>query len=306
MRNTFARDITKIAKNNKKIILLSGDIGNKLFDSFKSGNKNRFINCGVAEANMTTVAAGLAHSGYQPITYTIASFNVFKTLEQIKLDICYHNLPVIIVGVGSGLGYSNLGTTHHSIEDIGVLNPISNLSIVCPADQKELSVLLPQIIKSKKPTYLRIGKKNENEIYSKRCKSKLGIPTLLQKGKDICIFATGNILDNILKVNKEIKKIGIIPQIVNIHSIKPIDEKIINRLLKKFKKIIIVEEHVAAGGLGSILMNIASKHRTKNIFINHNAGNKFLIGSGDNLNAKKLTGLDPLSIKKSIIKLSKK
>tara|TARA_B100000780_G_scaffold277197_1_gene247352 strand:- start:839 stop:1759 length:921 start_codon:yes stop_codon:yes gene_type:complete len=306
MRNTFARDITKIAKKNKKIILLSGDIGNKLFDSFKSGNKNRFINCGVAEANMTTVAAGLAHAGYQPITYTIASFNVFKTLEQIKLDICYHNLPVIIVGVGSGLGYSNLGTTHHSIEDIGVLNPISNLSIVCPADQKELSVLLPQIIKSKKPTYLRIGKKNENEIYSKRCKSKLGIPTLLQKGKDICIFATGNILDNILKVNKEIKKIDIIPQIVNIHSIKPIDEKIINRLLKKFKKIIIVEEHVAAGGLGSILMNIASKHRTKNIFINHNAGNKFLIGSGDNLNAKKLTGLDPLSIKKSIIKLSKK
>ena len=306
MRNTFARDITKIAKKNKKIILLSGDIGNKLFNSFKSGNKNRFINCGVAEANMTTVAAGLAHAGYQPITYTIASFNVFKTLEQIKLDICYHNLPVIIVGVGSGLGYSNLGTTHHSIEDIGVLNPISNLSIVCPADQKELSVLLPQIIKSKKPTYLRIGKKNENEIYSKRCKSKLGIPTLLQKGKDICIFATGNILDNILKVNKEIKKIDIIPQIVNIHSIKPIDEKIINRLLKKFKKIIIVEEHVAAGGLGSILMNIASKHRTKNIFINHNAGNKFLIGSGDNLNAKKLTGLDPLSIKKSIIKLSKK
>ena len=306
MRNTFAKNITKIAKKNKKIILLSGDIGNKLFDSFKKENKNRFINCGVAEANMTTVAAGLAHAGYQPITYTIASFNVFKTLEQIKLDVCYHNLPVIIVGVGSGLGYSNLGTTHHSIEDIGVLNPISNLSIVCPADQKELAILLPQIIKSKRPTYLRIGKKNENEIYNKKCKSKLGVPTILQRGKGICIFATGNILDNILKANKEIKKIGIIPQIVNIHSIKPINEKIINKLLKKFKKIIIVEEHVATGGLGSILMKIASKHRTKNIFINHNVGDKFLIGSGDTQNARKMVRLDVLSIKKSIIKLIKK
>jgi transketolase len=306
MRNTFAKNITRIAKKNKKIILLSGDIGNKLFDSFKKENKNKFINCGVAEANMTTVAAGLAHAGYQPITYTIASFNVFKTLEQIKLDVCYHNLPVIIVGVGSGLGYSNLGTTHHSIEDIGVLNPISNLSIVCPADQKELAILLPQIIKSKKPTYLRIGKKNENQIYKRKCKSKLGVPTVLQKGKDICIFATGNILDNILKANKEIKKMGIVPQIVNIHSIKPINEKKIHRLLKKFKKIIIVEEHVATGGLGNILMKIASKHRTKNIFINHNVGDKFLIGLGDNLNAKKITKLDPLSIKRSIIKLSKK
>ena len=306
MRNTFAKNITKIAKKNKKIILLPGDIGNKLFDSFKEENKNRFINCGVAEANMTTVAAGLAHAGYRPITYTIASFNVFKTLEQIKLDICYHNLPVIIVGVGSGLGYSNLGTTHHSIEDIGVLNPISNLSIVCPADQKELAILLPQIIKSKKPTYLRIGKKNENKIYNNKCKSKLGVPTVLQKGKEICIFAMGNILDNILKANKEIKKIGIIPQIVNIHTIKPIDEKKINILLKKFKKIMIVEEHVATGGLGSILMKIASKNITKNIFINHNVGNKFLIGLGDSLNAKKITGLDPLSIKRSIIKLSKK
>ena len=159
MRNIFAQEITKIASKNKKIVLLAGDIGNKLFDDFKSKNNNRFFNCGVAEANMTTVAAGLAKSGFLPFTYTIASFNTYKIVEQIKLDICYPNLPVVIVGVGSGLSYSNLGTTHHSIEDIAVLNGINNLQIVCPADPKELKVILPQIIKSKKPTYLKNGKK---------------------------------------------------------------------------------------------------------------------------------------------------
>ena len=113
---------------------------------------------------MTTVAAGLAKSGFLPFTYTIASFNTYKIVEQIKLDICYPNLPVVIVGVGSGLSYSNLGTTHHSIEDIAVLNGINNLQIVCPADPKELKVILPQIIKSKKPTYLKMGKKTR-KIY---------------------------------------------------------------------------------------------------------------------------------------------
>ena len=168
MRNAFAKEITKIAKKNKKIILLSGDIGNKLFDEFKKTNVKRFINCGVAESNMTTVAAGLANIGFIPLTYTIASFNVYKTVEQIKLDICYQNKPVIIVGVGSGLGYSNLGTTHHSIEDIGVLNSLPNLNIICPADSNELVVLLRQIISSKKPTYLRLGKKNEPLIFKNR------------------------------------------------------------------------------------------------------------------------------------------
>jgi transketolase len=305
MRNAFAKEITKLSINNKKIILLSGDIGNKLFDKFKKKHKKRFINCGVAEANMTTVAAGLAYAGYRPLTYTISSFNIFKTIEQIKLDICYQNLPVIIVGVGSGLGYSNLGTTHHSIEDIGVLNSISNLNIVCPADAKELTILLPQIINSNKPTYLRIGKKNEKIVYTKKCKSKLGEPNIIKKGKDICIFSTGNILCNSIEAVSNLNKRGINPQIVNIHSIKPINEKIIIKCLKKFKKIITVEEHVDKGGLGSILKKICAENQSNNIFVSHNAGNKFLVGAGDNNNAHKILKIDSKSIKKSILKLNK-
>ena len=305
MRNAFAEKLTDLTNKNKKIILLSGDIGNKLFDNFKKKHKKNFFNCGVAEANMTTVAAGLAYAGFQPITYTISSFNIFKTVEQIKLDICYQNLPVIIVGVGSGLAYSNLGTTHHSIEDIGVLNSIPNLNIVCPADSIELKVLFKQIINSKKPTYLRIGKKKEVLIYKKKCKSKLGQPIIIKKGQKICIFGTGNILNEaIIAVNKFKNKI-INPQIVNIHTIKPINEKKILSLLNKFKKIIILEEHVDKGGLSSIIMKISAKSKIKHIFINHNAGDNFLVGGGDNAHARKKLEIDANSIKKSILRISK-
>ena len=304
MRNAFSEELTKLSIKNKKIILLSGDIGNKLFDNFKKKYPKRFINCGVAEANMTTVAAGLAYAGYTPITYTITSFNIFKTVEQIKLDICYPNLPVIIVGVGSGLAYSNLGTTHHSIEDIGVLNSISNLNIISPADSKELKVLLPQVLKVKKPVYFRIGKKKEKTIYKNKCKSVLGEPSILQKGKKICIFGTGNILVNAIEASKKVEN-KIKPQIINIHTVKPFNEKKIINYLKIFKKILILEEHVDRGGLSDLIMKTSAKFKLKNIFINHNAGNNFLIGVGDNKNARKILKLDSSSIAKSIIKLDK-
>lgn len=304
MRNAFSEEITRLSKKNKKIILLSGDIGNKLFDNFKKKYPSRFINCGVAEANMTTVAAGLAYAGYMPITYTITSFNVLKTVEQIKLDICYQNLPVIIVGVGSGLAYSNLGTTHHSIEDVGVLNSISNLNIISPADAKELRVLLHQALKIKKPVYFRIGKKNEKIIYNNKCNSKFGDPSVLEKGKEICIFGTGNILVNAIQASKNLKN-KIKPQIINIHTIKPFNEKKIYKYLKKFKKIIILEEHVDKGGLCDLIMKVSAKFKLKNIFLNHNAGNNFLVGVGNNKNARKILRLDSSSITKSIIKLSK-
>ena len=130
MRNAFVQEITKIAQKNNKIVLLAGDIGYKLFDDFQKKYPDRFYNCGVAEANMTTTASGLALKGFVPITYTIATFNVYKTLEQIKVDICYPNLGVIIVGVGTGLNYAGLGVTHHAVEDIAVLRSIPNLNIV--------------------------------------------------------------------------------------------------------------------------------------------------------------------------------
>ena len=159
MRNAFADEITNLAKKDKKIVLLSGDIGNRLFDKFRTRFPERFYNCGFAEACMTGVASGIAHLGLSPITYTIATFNTVRCLEQIKLDICYPNLPVVIVGTGAGLSYASLGATHHSLEDIAFLRVIPNLKILCPSDPEEVRKLLKDALKMKGPVYLRLGKK---------------------------------------------------------------------------------------------------------------------------------------------------
>src|SRR5215467_4329085 len=138
MRNAFADELTKLGSEEPCVVMLSGDIGNRLFDKFKDRHPGRFLNCGVAEANMTGVAAGMAMCGLRPVAYTITPFVTTRCLEQIRVDVCYHNLPVTIVGVGAGLSYASLNATHHSCEDVAFLRALPNMSIVCPADPVEV------------------------------------------------------------------------------------------------------------------------------------------------------------------------
>ena len=151
-------------------------------------------NCGVAEANMTGVASGLASSGLRPVTYTITPFNTARCFEQIRLDICYPNLPVIIVGTGSGLSYASLGATHHSMEDISILKTLPNLQIICPGDQKEVREALIKAYESNRPTYIRLGKKGEPLIHNKKPKFEIGKSIFIKKGSDVAILGVGNAL----------------------------------------------------------------------------------------------------------------
>ncbi len=164
MRNAFARSLTRLASYYSDLMLLSGDIGNRLFDDFKNHYPKNFINCGVAEANMTGVAAGLAMSGMRPITYTITPFNTWRCLEQIRLDICYQSLPVIIVGVGSGLAYANLGASHQATEDLALMQALPSLTVLSPADSGEVDLALEAALALAAPVYLRLGKKGEPSV----------------------------------------------------------------------------------------------------------------------------------------------
>ena len=138
MRDAFAKELTRLAGINPDIVLLSGDIGNRMFDSFKEVAKNRFINCGIAEANMMSMAAGMGLSGIRPVIYTITPFTTLRCLEQIRIGVAYHQSPVVIVGTGSGLSYSELGPTHHSLEDMALIRTIPNINVLAPADKIEL------------------------------------------------------------------------------------------------------------------------------------------------------------------------
>lgn len=159
MRNTFASEITELARHDEKVVLVSGDIGNKLFDGFKKVAGARFINCGAAEANMIGMAAGMAQCGLRPVVYTINSFLATRCYEQIRVDLCYHKLPVILVGVGAGLSYASLGATHHSLEDLAILRVLPHMKLVCPGDPVEVRLALRAALREDGPVYVRLGKK---------------------------------------------------------------------------------------------------------------------------------------------------
>ena len=290
MRNTFVSEITRLAEKNSKIVILAGDIGYKLFDKFIKKFPNRFYNCGVAEANMTTTAAGLAVKGFIPITYTIATFNVYKTIEQIKLDVCYPNLGVIIVGVGAGLSYADLGATHHATEDVGMLRTIPNLNIISPSDPLD-----------KKPTYLRLGKTGEKNIHIKEPKVELGKGNVIYKGKKVCIISSGNILKNTSLAIKVLKKKNVYPTLISLHTIKPLDIKLIQNCLKNHKYIIILEEHAEIGGLASAISEINLKKNYNNKFLCMNVGNKFIVKSGKQVIARERLSISEIKIKKKIL-----
>ena len=151
MRNAFADELLSLARQDPRVVLLSADIGNRLFDKLKAEFPSRFHNCGVAEANMIGVAAGMAQSGLRPVCYTIAPFITYRCMEQIRVDLCYHNLPVTVVGTGSGLSYASLGGTHHSCEEMGMLRLLPNLKVAAPADGPELRALLRDSLRQTGP-----------------------------------------------------------------------------------------------------------------------------------------------------------
>jgi len=307
MRNEFAKIITELSIVKKDIVLLAGDIGNRLFDNFKKNNPERFYNCGVAEANMTGVASGLASSGFRPVTYTITPFNTARCFEQIRLDICYPNLPVIIVGTGSGLSYASLGATHHSMEDISILKTLPNLQIICPADKKEVREAFIKAYESNKPTYIRLGKKGEPLIHKKKPNFQIGKSIFLKKGNDVALLGVGNALSIAAKCEEELFKKKIKCDLVSFHTPKPLDKKLLTNLFKSNKLIAIIEEHGLIGGVGSSVLEWANENKfdTKNV-LRFGGPDKFLTGCGNQTEARKFIGLTSKKICDRILKNLKK
>jgi len=251
MRNAFASELTALAKADSRVVFCSGDIGNRLFDSFKESCPDRFYNCGVAEANMVGVAAGMASCGLRPIVYTITPFVTTRCLEQIRVDICYHNLPVIIVGVGSGLSYASLGATHHSCEDIAFLRALPGMTVVCPGDSMEVRAVLRAALKQNGPVYIRLGKKGEPVIHKDVPSLTLGQAIVMREGSDVCVLSTGNMLPIGVEVVDKMVQAGANPQLVSFHTVKPLDEKALRDAFSRFRTVVTLEEHSLIGGFGA-------------------------------------------------------
>lgn len=294
MRNAFAQEITRLAAEDEGIVLLSGDIGNRLFDTYKTKFPQRFFNCGVAEANMTGIAAGMALCNLRPVTYTIAAFNTVRCLEQIRVDICYHNLPVIIVGVGGGLSYASLNATHHALEDIAFLRILPNMAVICPADAWEVRAALNTALKYDGPVYIRLGKKNEPLIHSHFPKFTIGKGIVVRPGQDLCFLGTGNVLPIVIKTAEKLEKLDISAQVVSFHTVKPLDNKLLTDVFTEFSLVVTVEEHSILGGLGgSVAEWLSDRPPFKARLCRIGTDDAFLYNAGEQHYARKHFGLTP-------------
>lgn len=250
MRNAFASEITKLASEDNRVVMLSGDIGNRLFDDYKKHHPARFFNCGVAEANMISVGAGMASCGLRPVAYTITPFITTRVMEQIRIDVCYHNVPVIIAGVGSGLSYAALGATHHSCEDIAFLRVLPHMTVICPGDAVEVRLALRAAIQHPGPVYLRLGKKGEPVVHKTPPEFIIGKSITLREGNDVCLLSTGNMLPTAVETADVLAASGISAKVVSFHTVKPLDEELLAAAFAKFKVVATIEEHSILGGLG--------------------------------------------------------
>jgi transketolase len=251
MRNVFADEMTKLAQQDSRVVLLSGDIGNKLFDKFKAVDERRFYNCGVAEANMMGVAAGMALSGLRPVVYTITPFTTTRCFEQIRVDVCYHKAPVVIVGTGSGLSYAELGPTHHSLEDMAILRTLPGMRVIAPCDTAELRLALKAALYEDGPVYIRIGKKGEPVIHPQTPDFKIGKAIVVREGSDVALLSAGTIMPEVIKAADLLNTKGISSEVVSFHTIKPLDAAYLTAVSKRVKLLATIEEHGLIGGFGS-------------------------------------------------------
>ena len=297
MRNAFADELVKVAAEDERVVMLSADIGNRLFDPYKERFSERFFNCGVAEANTIGVAAGLAMNGLRPIAYTIAPFITYRCYEQIRVDVCYHNQPVIIVGVGAGLSYANLGPTHHSCEDIAALRALPNMTVLCPADPCETRLALRAALEHSGPVYIRLGKKGEPLVHESTPRFEIGKPILMGEGSDICILSNGTILPNAVDAAELLEEAGISSSVYSYHTVKPLNTAFLDTVFTKYKLVVTLEEHSTLGGVGSSVAEwLSSRVQNHSRLLMLGTPDAFIHEIGSQTYTRNLIGLDPHSI----------
>lgn len=307
MRNAYLAALYTLAKENRHVLALVADNGAIVYDKFRQDFPKQFVNFGIAEANMVSVAAGLASSGKIPFAYTIANFLTMRAYEQVRNDVCLQKQNVKLVGIGGGFVYSTLGPTHHATEDIAIMKVLPNMTILSPASPKEAYQSTFAAAAINGPVYIRLGTTKEAELYSDEYHFELGKGIKLLNGEDLTLVATGSIVKDVLEAAKELKQEGISARVINIHTIKPMDQDVLIEAARETEVIITVEEHNIIGGLGSAVSELLLESGGSNIFFDR-VGLKdcFCKDYGSHSDLKKANGLSIGDIKERAIGLYEK
>lgn len=251
MRNETIAALTSYARANPDVMLLTADLGYSVLEQFADELPDQYCNVGVCEQAMVGIAAGLALSGKRVALYSIANFPTLRCLEQLRNDVCYHNLPVMVISVGGGLAYGPQGYTHHGLEDLGIMAMLPNMAVACPADPHEAEALLPQLMERRGPGYLRLGRAGEPVLHDAATPVTLGKAVTLREGRDVALLATGPILGRALAAADELAERGISASVVSFPAVSPLDEDCVARLAASHRALLTIEEHSEHGGFGS-------------------------------------------------------
>jgi transketolase len=264
VRNTFADTFYEAGKKDQRLAVVVADISPAgSIQKFREDFPDRFVNTGVAEQIMIGMCAGMALRGLRPFAYTIATFTLFRPYEFVRNDLCYHNLPVTIVGIGGGVTYSTLGATHHAMEDVALAGAIPNMSIIAPCDPAETrAATLWCTEQTRGPVYLRLGKAGEPDFTSKAPEPwEFGKLRYLKKGHDVCILSYGPIMKVSAGLSERFEKTGKSVSLVSVHTLKPLDREGIIAVLTAHKQVVVIEECVPRGGLAGLVKEIAWDQR---------------------------------------------
>lgn len=299
MRTAYLDTLYELAENDRRVYALISDNGAIVYDKYRKDLPDQYLNLGISEANMIGMAAGMASRGKIPFTYTIGAFLAYRAFEFIRNDVCLQNQNVKIVGTGAGMVYSALGPTHHSTEDLGGLRGLPNLTILCPASPLEVKKATIAAYEHEGPVYLRLGTNKEPEIYDGDYSFKIGKGIKLRDGKDVSLISSGSMVKDALDVAELLQNEGISAGVVNMHTIKPIDQEIIIQEIRETGKIITIEDHNVIGGLGSAVAEIIAESG-QGIRFRRLGLHDFSKGYGSYVQVKELNGIGLKEIVKQI------
>jgi transketolase len=298
MRDAFFRSLLRLAAGDERIFLLTADLGFGVAEEFRTLFPGRFINMGVAEQNMTGVAAGLALAGKTVFTYSIANFPTLRCLEQIRNDVCYHNANVKIVAVGAGVAYGSLGPSHHATEDLAVLRALPNLTVVAPGDPLEAEQATAAVARHDGPCYLRLGRAGERAVHQ-NLRFALGKAILLRRGNSVSLIANGTMLAPAMEAAGQLARDGIDAAVWSMHTLKPLDTEAV-REAAKTGAVFTLEEHSIAGGLGSAVAEVLCESGCEGVFRRIALPDRFVPCAGSAEYLRRLNGLDTGSIYKRV------
>ena len=261
MRTAFIEALCEVAAEDERVWLLNGDLGYSVLERFSARFPSRSVNVGVAEQNMTGLAAGLAMCGKVVFTYSIANFPTLRCLEQVRNDVCYHNLDVKVVAVGGGLAYGTQGYTHYAIEDLAVMRALPNMTVIAPGDPAETRAAVRALVETPGPCYLRLGKAGEPDVHREPPPFVRGRAIKLRGGADAALLSTGGMLKTAAEAAELCEARGLGVALYSVPWVKPLDEELVRELGASVPLIVTVEEARASGGLGGAVAELLAGER---------------------------------------------